>query len=303
MALSRRLRWILRAGVLVLALATGALWLLWHGLGAGWYVKQRSPAELEALLRPATTVLRPDGAGPFPAVLMFHGCGGIHEGDRQWARWFVQQGFVVVQVDSLGPRGLEHRLRDVCRGRALWGRERAGDVLVTLDEVRQWPFVDGKRLVLAGWSHGGWTLMDLLALDLVGPPQRLPTSLNAAPPRGLDGVAAVLLVYPYAGMGSLSADAPWRLDVPTLMLLSGKDTVVPTEATLKTAEFQRRHGRSIDVHVYDGLDHCFDQVGLEPRFHQDAAATADARARVAALLERVRGGAAAPPAVRGSAAP
>jgi dienelactone hydrolase len=259
--------------------------LAFYGIGAGWYVHRRAPAELAHLLAPSQLVLRPAGAGPFPAVLMFHGCGGVRQADRQWAEFFQQQGFVAVVVDSIGPRGLREHWRDVCRGTILWGRERAGDVLVTLDEVRKWPFVDPKRVVLAGWSHGGWAVMDLLALD---PPKGVPTSLVAAP-AGLEGVAGILLVYPYAGFGALSASSPWQTKAPSLMLLSGKDSVVPTPAALATAAYQRNHGQEIDVHVYDGLDHCWDQTDLPKdwRLKFDAAATADARARVAAFLQKI----------------
>ncbi len=46
-----------------------------------------------------------------------------------------------------------------------------------MDDARRMPFVDPARLVLIGASHGGWAIMDLLAID---PPKRLPYNLAAS---------------------------------------------------------------------------------------------------------------------------
>jgi dienelactone hydrolase len=276
----RRLRLI---GVSVLVLLTLAA-LAATGFVKGWYVTRRTPAELAALLRPAQQVFKPDGAGPFPAVIMFHGCGGRHAAESTWGQLFRERGYVAVSIDSLGPRHISGaETREVCKGRRLWGRERAGDVLVALDEVRKMPFVDAKKIVLMGWSHGGWSIMDLLALD---PPRQLPTNLTAAPDGGLDGVAGVILVYPYLGFGFVGT--PIAKKVPMLMLLSGADTVVPTSASLDVAKRLRADGFELDTHVYADKDHCWDQTDLPAtsRLVYDAATTADAHDRVAAFLAR-----------------
>jgi len=249
----------------------------------GWYVTRRTPAELSALLRPHDTLLKPDGDGPFPAVIMMDGCGGVHAATRAWNRWFRDQGFVSVLVDSHAARGLENKWPQICRGQRLWGRERAGDVLVTLHDLQKLPYVDPKRIVLAGWSHGAWTILDLLALD---PPARLPTSLSDAG-GNLDGIAGVVLMYPYCGFASLARDRV-RLDVPTVMLMAGADTIVPTPACLEMAERWRKEGKDLTTHVYDRLDHAFDQTDLGPRLPHVPWADEDAHRRVAALLERVK---------------
>ena len=35
---------------------------------------------------------RPDGPGPFPAVVLLHGCHGVSNSTRGWARWFRDHG-------------------------------------------------------------------------------------------------------------------------------------------------------------------------------------------------------------------
>ena len=72
--------------------------------------------------RPATIsdVLRPEGEGPFPAVVLLHGCSGIIQTERGWAQELRKRGYVAVLVDSFRPRGYTEictNLRRVTRGR------------------------------------------------------------------------------------------------------------------------------------------------------------------------------------------
>src|SRR2546430_12084399 len=98
----RRFLVVTAAFVALLALAATAFL-------RGWYVTRRTPAELSALLRPHDTILKPDGDGPFPAVILMDGCGGVHAATRAWNQFFRDQGFVSVLVDSHAARGLEDK--------------------------------------------------------------------------------------------------------------------------------------------------------------------------------------------------
>src|SRR3954471_11252729 len=57
-------------------------------------------------------VFRPEGAGPFPAVVGMHGCAGLFSNGavalryRDWAQHLTKAGFVVLYPDSYGSRGL-----------------------------------------------------------------------------------------------------------------------------------------------------------------------------------------------------
>src|SRR5919109_4615213 len=62
----------------------------------------------------AMRVVRPDGAGPFPAVVWLHGCGGVTPGARHledWTRRLTRMGYVVAIPDSFTDRGYP---RGVC---------------------------------------------------------------------------------------------------------------------------------------------------------------------------------------------
>ena len=52
---------------------------------------------------------RPEGAGPFPAVIGLHGCGGmLDRTKRKLADDLVSWGYVVLLVDSFATRGIDH---------------------------------------------------------------------------------------------------------------------------------------------------------------------------------------------------
>jgi len=55
------------------------------------------------------TVSKPDGPGPFPAIVIMHDCSGVGPTSSgapgRWAREFVARGYVVVIPDSFTSRG------------------------------------------------------------------------------------------------------------------------------------------------------------------------------------------------------
>ena len=48
---------------------------------------------------------KPVGDGPFPAVVMLHGCGGPSLHINPWEERLISMGYVTLRVDSFGPRG------------------------------------------------------------------------------------------------------------------------------------------------------------------------------------------------------
>jgi len=69
-------------------------------------------------------LLVPDGAGPFPVVVLAHGCGGRTVVDRAWASVLRDWGYATFALDSFtGPKLLE-----VCSdARVLNGMQRIPD--------------------------------------------------------------------------------------------------------------------------------------------------------------------------------
>jgi dienelactone hydrolase len=138
-------------------------------------------------------------------ALILHGCGGKTPFLETYAQVAVKAGWAAVVVDSLKPRGmstLDGKLF-VCTGAALQGLKRSGDIFAMLAWLERQPWADAERVFLAGWSHGGWSIMDGYA---IGPNAARATGIVDADPLKLrPRVKGALLVYPYAAYPSLTS--------------------------------------------------------------------------------------------------
>ena len=225
-----------------------------------------------ALADPVTLsaeLIKPEGAGPFPAVVLMHGCSGLWTpwGDL-WAGRFVRWGYVVFQVDSFGPRGYPDGICD--SPLAVYPSTRAADAHAAKDLLKGLSFVDGDRIAVMGMSHGGsatlWAVENTYFVELPRP----------------DPFKAAIALYPGCDQQL------YRLDAPLLVLIGEADDwtfafkcelmvlVGPTEHTLT-------------LKVYPGAKHVFDvdlpdreRFGHTMGFHPSAAR--DTEARVKAFL-------------------
>jgi dienelactone hydrolase len=214
----------------------------------------------DKLLRHAT-VLKPDGPGPHPVALQLHGCAGPRPFERLYAESAVAAGVAVVMIDSAGPRGFNQLTARalVCTGTVLKGARRAADLFAIQDWVRHQPWADGDRIFAAGWSHGGWTIMDALAAGADAPRLSGLSDLPADPLAGLKGVA---VVYPYAGPPALTISRGWQgLRPPTYALLCGKDVVVGVKAPMRALNRLEADGVVVHRLFLDDATHAFDDDG------------------------------------------
>jgi dienelactone hydrolase len=203
-----------------------------------------------------------------------------------------RHGWATIIVDSHRPRGFgDYELwRLICTGQLFMGSERAGDLLVAIEDARAMPFVDQDRLVLIGSSHGGWSIMELFALD---PPARLPFNLTSLPAgfaeRGFTGIVGSILIYPWCGLANRARAHGWRHDAPALFLLSADDTFAPAEDCIEIARTLETNGIPVDTVVFEGVTHGFDQEIRAPfsALSFDAAATAEALRIGGAFLDKV----------------
>ena len=120
-----------------------------------------APTQLDGYL------YRPAGAGPFPAVVAMHGCGGVFAPrdksklaarNVDWGTRLSRLGYVVLFPDSFNPRGMP----EVCkRDQTLVvpGLHRVADAYGALAWLQKQPFVRPGAIALMGWSHGGVTTL------------------------------------------------------------------------------------------------------------------------------------------------
>lgn len=230
---------------------------------------------------------RPEGPGPFPALVLLHGCHGVSASTHEWGRWLRDEGYVALVVDSWRARGIGRG----CDADTpeLPNTERFDDAVGALRYLHARPYVERARIGAIGWSNGG-----VFAIAAINGP-----SLERARRRGVTlpepGFRASVAVYP-GGCFSLVNELVTR---PLLVLLGDADDWTVPGPCVEMVDKMRRRGAEATIVLYPGAYHYFDVVGQPLTYlpevgnrnrpgeccgatvGYDAAAAADARRRVA----------------------
>lgn len=118
------------------------------------------------------------GHGPYPAVLILHGSGGLWSNDviangpishlEEWGELLAGLGYLVLLPDSYNPRGIDGNFGsrrphydpniddDLCSP----NYERPKDVVAALTYLAAHPDFDGENVALMGFSHGAQSAMN-----------------------------------------------------------------------------------------------------------------------------------------------
>lgn len=282
----RARRILLRLGlallVVVAVIAAVSVWRVQHPRFLGPEARK----EHARFLAPGLTLVTPPGPGPFPTVLLIHGCGGL-QGEHgpnpimdEYARSAVQAGWAGAILDSYGPRGWKATWarRQVCTGRRLRGLQRSADVLAGLDLLQHDKRVDPHRLRIASWSHGGWAVGDLVTLHDPGD-----GSLN----RTMADVEAMQFTYPFCAFPSLAGRRDWTWKGGVRMVFAEKDTVQRMAGCQPMIERARKSGSRVETELIPGVTHAFDErvKSSDSTFRFDSAAAARVHAEFIGWLK------------------
>jgi dienelactone hydrolase len=184
---------------------------------------------------------KPDGSGPFPAVVYLHGCSGLSKNTRnRIADLMTDWGYVSLSVDSFSTRGI----KETCVGQLMPARQ--GDALGALLYLSKLPFVDPQRIAIVGASQGGIVTLEIAsthAVDLF------------AIPNGLKFKAAVAY-YPLCGV------ATQRLSIPTIVLIGELDDWTPAKDCEHWMVWRAGKGAPVKLVIYPGAYHAFDVPAL-----------------------------------------
>ncbi len=245
------------------------------------------PERLSETLRPHDLLLLPEGAGPFPAVVLMHSCAGNVGHVDAWAARLRERGYAALVVNSMRARGIDSLpgALGVCRGAVLLGDERAADLYVSLDHLRRDPRIDSARLAVIGFSHGGWAALNALGLPL-------DPALERVAPGGLDGLRAVAAVYPYCGEKARGRIRFWPGEAAVLIVSGGRDTTVGFRECQGLARAAAALGKPVRGHLYADAAHAFDIPpeliwGFARRYRPDLGRDLEARL-LAFLADRLR---------------
>jgi dienelactone hydrolase len=210
---------------------------------------------------------KPQSDGPFPAIIMLHSCDGINKRDTQWVGRLASWGYVVLQVDSLGPRGISGT--SVCDDTTLMIdmiQKRAQDAYDGKSYLNGLSFVDQKRIAVMGWSHGGMT-----TLSVIGQKRD-------------DPFRSAIAFYPYCYQLLFNHNAP------LLILIGEKDDWTPDYAC-STQMRPAQTGPEVILKIYPNATHAFDWEGMDRsysghRLLYNPVATSDAIIQVKAFLTK-----------------
>ncbi|MFM9966956.1 MAG: dienelactone hydrolase family protein, partial [Burkholderiales bacterium] len=219
----------------------------------------------------AANLFKPDGPGPFPAMVIMHDCSGL--GPRasgapgRWAK-LLQEDYVVILPDSFRSRGIDNgvcMIYDSAIHRSVNGAVRAADAYAALAALRELPYVDARAIGIMGGSHGGWATL----ATIVAPGERRDPLAEAK----RQGFAAAIALYPSCQVQygdwtpkrangnsgpMISHSGFYRTLAPTLILTGEKDDWTPAQPCQTMVEASRAQGQSIDIKVYAGAHHAFD---------------------------------------------
>jgi dienelactone hydrolase len=184
---------------------------------------------------------RPTGDGPFPALVMLHGCGGPSpKTDIARTRRYVSWGYAVLRFDSFAPRGI----KNTCSA-GLPGADQGSDALGALDYLAGRAFIDPKRIGLVGFSQGGGAAV--WALDA-----------NNIAPGTTHHFRAAVLYYPSACPSRYQ-----QLLGPVLVLVGERDDWTPVSDC--RTELTTRDGAEplVKMVILPGAYHDFDILPLK----------------------------------------
>ena len=220
-------------------------------------------ARLKALL------YRPEGRGPFPAVVGLHNCTGLVNrsgvlGARyaDWGERLSKSGFAVLLPDSNASRGLGSQC--AARSRSVRvDRERVADANAARLWLQRQPWVAPDRVSLLGWSTGAiaalWAVRTRIAVT-----------------GGREFRSAVAL---YPGCRRLGVTA-WSARVPTLILIGRADEMASAAICQQMVTGARGRSAHVELRIYPGAHHDFDHPNRALQVRSGFAFSVDGSGRV-----------------------
>lgn len=221
----------------------------------------KDPEIIKTNLKDNMKVVKPDGDGPFPTVILFTGAGEPfwRPGYGNWMNWLKDRGYASVISDSGKSRGVTGK---AMMGKALMPIERAKEVFWIKDIIQNLNFIDKKKLALMGMSHGGDSIINSLVYSSEDPNQY-----------NLDGVKSVIAFYPgcrkpiFGVKLTKNYGSAWsQKNIPVSIFQGSIDKWNKIELCQGVVERQKQAGTPISYHFYEKARHCFDEI-----YHKDLA--------------------------------
>jgi dienelactone hydrolase len=244
-------------------------------------------------------LFKPETPGPHGAIVMLHGRAGPYSANvnkdcalvtrdvpsicnagtlskrhAMWGAYWAAHGYLALLPDSFGPRGKAHGFGrfshdDPDRDDVNELTVRPFDAEGALVYLRTRGDVTPNRIFLQGWSNGGSTALNVMIRQAAKP-----------------GFRAALAFYPGCGREGL-LKSTIVTSAPIALFLGSDDEEVSPTICQHVADRSREAGTLIDVTLYPGATHDFDDPGEKRQsVPGNAAAKEDAMRRVVGVVEK-----------------
>lgn len=202
-------------------------------------------------------LFKPAGSGPFPAVVMMHGCNGVYSYSdptrglanlyREWGDRLVNAGYAALVVDSFTPR---KAAQNEC-GNGSTGvsevNDRPYDAAAGLKFLAARSDISASRIGLLGWSHGGSATMVSMDVTKYGTSNNFKAAVAFYPGCGL-----------YDALGGVK-NSTWKPYAPFALLIGSVDTVVSVDyCKARISKAQTLGSTNTIIAIYTNAKHSFD---------------------------------------------
>jgi carboxymethylenebutenolidase len=203
----------------------------------------------------------PGSPGRHPAIIVIHEFWGLNDWVKEQAEKFAAQGYVALAVDlyrgksTSNPDEAHELMRGMPQDRAIRDMKAALDYLASRSDV------DKNKIGSVGWCMGGG-----LSLQLAIHEPKL---------------AACVVNY-----GALPTDADdiRKINAPVLGNFGAEDRGITPEAVHAFEKAMNDAGKTIDIKIYDGAGHGFENPNNKTGYRAEAAA--DAWHRMVSFLDK-----------------
>jgi carboxymethylenebutenolidase len=225
-----------------------ALWLMLASFASAGPVKSEIVTFPSGDEKVSAYLAIPEGAGPHPALVVIHEWWGLNDWVKEQARKFAEQGYVALAPDLYrgqvtGDPAVAHELsRGMPQDRAVRDLKSAFAYLAERHDVHK------TRIGSVGWCMGGGLSLQLA----VNEPQ----------------LAASVVYY---GAMPTSAEDIQKIQAPVLGNFGGEDRGIAVESVNTFEKAMKAAGKSIDIKIYPGAGHAFQNPNNKLGYRQNAA--------------------------------